>query len=75
MRSVAMKYNIIQIGVCFFVKEEDKVEAYPFNFYIFPRSYKNVNPVISLQSSTAEFNSKNGMDWNRWINTGDNILS
>ena len=48
--------------------------AYPFNFYVFPRGYKTINPIISLQTSTIEFNSKNGMDWNKWIRDGNNIL-
>lgn len=70
MRSIAMKYNIIQIGLCFFIQENDKIEAYPYNFYVFPRSYKNINPVVCLQSGTMDFNSRNGMDWNRWIKDG-----
>ena len=70
MRSIATKYNIIQIGLCFFIQENDKIEAYPYNFYVFPRSYKNINPVVCLQSGTMDFNSRNGMDWNRWIKDG-----
>lgn len=71
---IAIKYNIIQIGVCFFIEEDNKIEAFPYNFYIFPRSYKNVNPVVCLQSTTTDFNSKNGMDWNKWIRDGKSLF-
>lgn len=70
MKSVVRKYNIIQVGLTFFVKGEGGLTAYPFNFYVYPRAYKNVNPIVSMQSSTIEYNTKNGMDWNRWIRDG-----
>lgn len=44
--------------------------VYPFNFYVFPRESTVGDPVISLQSSAADFNSNNDMDWTRWIKYG-----
>jgi hypothetical protein len=52
MKVVASKYNIIQFGLTFFIRDGFNVTAHPYNFYIFPRGYKTVNPIISLQSST-----------------------
>lgn len=71
MRNVVRKYSIIQVGFSFFVRNADVVNAYPFNFYVYPRAYRNTNPQVCMQSSTIEFNSKNGMDWNRWIRDGN----
>ena len=70
MKHIAIKYSIIQVGLCFFVDGVEGIEAYPFNFYVYPRSYKNVNPVVTMQCTTTDFNSRNGMDWNRWIKQG-----
>jgi hypothetical protein len=70
MRNVARRYAIIQVGVSFFERRGEGVVAHPFNFYVYPRAYKNIDPVICLQSSSIEFNTKNGMDWNRWIRDG-----
>ncbi len=72
MRSVVRKYSIIQVGLTFFAAEARGVIAYPFNFYVYPRAYRSTNPQVCMQSSTMEFNTKNGMDWNRWIRDGIN---
>jgi len=73
MRNVVRKYTIIQVGLTFFAAEAGGVTAYPFNFYVYPRAYRNINPQVCLQSSTMEFNTKNGMDWNRWIRDGSSV--
>lgn len=70
MRQVAKKYNIIQIGMTFFVHNPNTIEAYPFNFYVFPRESSFSDPVVSLQAGCVEFNTNQEMDWNRWIKKG-----
>lgn len=70
MRQVARKYNIIQIGLTFLVEQEKEVTAYPFNFYLFPRENSFSDPIVSLQAGCMEFNTNQGMDWNRWIRKG-----
>ncbi len=70
MKAVVSRFNIIQVGLTFFVNQNDQVIAYPFNFYIFPRENPLRDPIISLQGNTTQFNSNQGMDWNRWIKKG-----
>lgn len=71
MQPIAKKYNIIQIGLTFFVPEQEELVAYPFNFYVFPRESLYSDPVISLQAGCMEFNTHHEMDWNRWIRKGN----
>ena len=71
MRNVVNKFNIIQLGLTFIVHEMNgQILAYPFNFYLFPRENPLREPVISMQCNATEFNSAQGMDWNRWIKKG-----
>lgn len=53
-----------------FSKKTEKIEGYPFNFYVFPRESAFSDPVVSLQAGCVEFNSSQEMDWNRWIKKG-----
>ena len=53
MKLVVKKFNIIQVGLTFFALESGQIVAYPYNFYVFPRAYKTINPTISLQCSTV----------------------
>jgi len=70
MRTVVSKFNIIQLGLTFFTHDDGKITAHPYNFYLFPREYLQKDPVICMQSGTADFNSKQNMDWTRWISKG-----
>lgn len=77
MAAVASKFNIIQIGITFVIKdpkEQDQFIAYPFNFYVFPRETFLADPVISLQAGCVNFNTEHDMDWNRWIKKGINFI-
>jgi len=72
MRHVAMKYNIIQFGICLFHAEEDgkRYIARPFNFYLFPEA----GPV-NMEASSVAFLRNHGMDWNKWIREGIPYMS
>lgn len=67
---IAKTYTVLQVGFTFFIKGENGLIAHPYNFYVFPRQSAKLNPKISLQAGCVEFNSKNKMDWNRWIEKG-----
>ncbi|CAK8992858.1 Poly(A)-specific ribonuclease PARN (Deadenylating nuclease) (Deadenylation nuclease) (Polyadenylate-specific ribonuclease) (parn-A) [Durusdinium trenchii] len=64
MRKVASNFNIIQFGVALFCKEPGrrKYVAHAFNFYAFPEK-----GLVNMEAGSVHFNSRNGMDWNRWI--------
>jgi hypothetical protein len=74
MAQVASKYNIIQCGLTFVIQEGDNMVGYPFNFFVFPRETGNTDPTISMQAGCCKFNSKQGMDWNKWIRGGINYV-
>lgn len=69
----AAKYNIIQLGVCLFVRKSAdgadvvKYDAYPFNFFAFPG---NKDGDVCMNVDTAAFLTKHGMDFSKWITTG-----
>jgi hypothetical protein len=71
MRTVATKYNIIQIGFCL-VEEPEKGPTLlrPYNVYVFPSSTQKSDPILQCSTSAIEFNSTHGMDWNKWIREG-----
>ena len=46
---------------------DKKVKIYPYNFYLFPRSPIGYDKNLGMQLSCINFNSENGMDWNKWI--------
>lgn len=63
MRKVATNYNIIQFGVALFTKDTDKKYiVHVFNFYAFPEK-----GFVNMEAGSVHFNSRNGMDWNKWI--------
>ncbi|CAD8080583.1 unnamed protein product [Paramecium primaurelia] len=66
-RKVSMKYNIIQFGLCIFIKKQKGYVAYPYTFFLFPQ---DLDDFVGLQVGAIFFNSEHGMDWNRWINKG-----
>lgn len=62
-RKVATNYNIIQFGVALFTKDTDKKYiVHVFNFYAFPEK-----GFVNMEAGSVHFNSRNGMDWNKWI--------
>ncbi|CAJ1387271.1 unnamed protein product [Effrenium voratum] len=66
MRTVASWFNIIQFGVALFSKDaEKKYVARAYNFYVFPEK-----GFINMEATSIHFNSKNGVDWNKWIREG-----
>ena len=79
MIPVASRFNIIQFGLCFFCEEIiesenenenneiiKKIVAYPYNFYLFPTTGRDV----ILSASAIEFLKKNNMDFHKWITKG-----
>ena len=72
MKGVATKYNIIQVGLILFFKQDDKTyEARPYNAFVFPREQNGYSPTITLDASSMEFNMKHGMDFQKWIYKGN----
>ena len=63
-RRVATNYSIIQFGVALFSKDAAarKYMVHAFNFYVFPEK-----GFVNMEAGSVHFNSRNGMDWNKWI--------
>ncbi len=75
MRQVALKYNMIQFGICTFNKDDKnpdnpKLKASPFNIYTFPS-----NGTITMSASAIDFNRKHNMDFQKWIYEGVNCAN
>jgi poly(A)-specific ribonuclease len=64
------KYKIIQVGLCLFTKKEWGLVARPYNIYVYPRESFGYSPQLTLDVQAMDFNSKHGMDWNKWIYEG-----
>jgi len=70
MRKVAQRYNIIQVGVCFFLQQQNSTfKAMPYNFYVIPDGWKNRENLV-IDPSTLDFHRRNNMDFNKWIYHG-----
>lgn len=67
MRTVASRYNIIQVGVCLFHETESGggYVARPYNFYLFPDA-----GTITMEGSSINFLRTHNMDFNKWIYEG-----
>ena len=78
MRIAANKYNIIQVGLALFIpkkidsSEKEIYEIRPYNIYVFPRENSEFSPQISCDASAMQFNIKHGMNWQSWIEEGEN---
>ena len=79
MRVAANKYNIIQVGLAFFIPKnmenfetfsKETYEVRSYNIYVFPRENSEFSPQISCDSSAMEFNIKHGMNWQTWVREG-----
>lgn len=64
------------MGLCLFTRNSEKeLEARPYNIYVFPRERPGHSPQILIDSSAADFNTKNNMSWDTWFSQGENSLS
>lgn len=78
MTKVALKYRMIQFGLCIFIQngvdENGAIQyiVYPYNFYLFPESDKS-DFVMSI--SAIEFLKENGMDFGKLIHSGVPYIS
>jgi poly(A)-specific ribonuclease len=70
---VAETYQVIQLGLSI-VTFKNKLKVYPYNFYLFPRNPVASDKNISMQLKCVNFNSDNGIDWNKWIKEGINYI-
>ena len=69
LRKIALKYNIIQVGLVFFFKsEKNSFVAKPYNFYVFPSDEIDKN--IGMEIEALNFNKNHGCDFNKWIIKG-----
>jgi hypothetical protein len=82
MRSVAKKYQIIQLGLCFFIEsqsaqKEDMKQymAYPYNVYIFPELESGSRKDVVLDIDTVNFHKQQRLDFNKWIYEGVPYIS
>ena len=70
LRKIALKYNIIQVGLVFFFKENElSFVAKPYNFYVFP-SVELGDKNIGMEIEALVFNKNHGCDFNKWIIKG-----
>jgi poly(A)-specific ribonuclease len=71
LRKIAIKYNIIQVGLVFFFYEEkeNSYVAKPYNIYVFP-SKELGEKNIGMEIEALVFNKKHGCDFNKWLIKG-----
>lgn len=55
-----------------FIKNSANFEAYPFTFYLFPRTYDGMmKRDVAMEVSSIEFNvNRHGINWNKWLDNG-----
>jgi len=78
MRAVAEKYQIIQVGICFFVRDTEKAKttpgthylAYPFNMFIFPEERLGSRTDVLFDIDCVNFHKQQKLDFNKWIYEG-----
>lgn len=83
MRAVAEKYQLIQLGLCFFLNDTKSEEpppegkhkksvymAYPFNIYLFPEECSGSKNEIVFDIDTVNFHKQQKLDFNKWIYEG-----
>jgi len=59
------------VGLCLFTRKGEKeLEARPYNVFVFPRERSGYSPQIIIDSSAADFNTKNNMSWDTWFSQG-----
>ncbi len=82
MRSVAERFQLIQLGLCFFVSDPAKsvpgaahYSAYPYNIYLFPEERPGSRTDVVLDIDTANFHKQQKLDFNKWIYEGVPYLS
>ena len=85
--NAANKYSIIQVGLTIFkarpapdltkerpafLQKKAEFDAYPFTFYLFPRTYDGrLLRDVGMEISTVQMNVlKHGIDWNKWLADG-----
>jgi hypothetical protein len=74
MKRVTHEFNLIQVGMCLYHREEGKLVARPFNFYVLPDA-KSACARLTMHVSTAEFHKTNGLNFNTWLCQGIPFLS
>jgi poly(A)-specific ribonuclease len=73
----APDFIIIQFGLCAF-KHDSTTNSYlarPFNFSLFPQSFRTIDKRFVCQASAMQFLSQNNFDFNKWIYKGIPYLS
>lgn len=79
LRRGSSEFMLVQYGICLFTwnDENEKYEAMPFTFYIFPRPYKRFfNDVMFMcQSSSIDFLVSNGFDFNKLFCEGMSFMT
>ena len=86
--NAANRYSVIQFGLCIFkhknkstgldnedhafLKPSSEFEAFPYTFYMFPRTYDGMmKKDIIMEVSSIEYNVfKHDIDWNKWLDNG-----
>jgi hypothetical protein len=55
-----------------FLNSKSEFEAYPFTFYLFPRTYDGLmKRDVAMEVSSIEFNvNRHGINWNKWLDHG-----
>ena len=75
MKTVATKYQLIQLGLCFFIVDNAKnksssftkqYSAHPFNIYLFPKKDSDTSNIV-FDMGTMDFHKNQKFDFNKWI--------
>eukprot|EP01022_Parablepharisma_sp_SALTPOND_P033796 TRINITY_DN89660_c0_g1_i1.p1 TRINITY_DN89660_c0_g1~~TRINITY_DN89660_c0_g1_i1.p1 ORF type:complete len:378 (+),score=46.83 TRINITY_DN89660_c0_g1_i1:352-1485(+) len=76
MRSVADKFQVIQLGLCLFVAEKPgNFVAHPYNIYLFPEERPGTTNGVLLDLEGMSFHKQQGLDFNKWIYEGVSYLN
>jgi len=71
MISVANRFQMIQLGLCFYTSETAGTYiAHPFNIYLFPEDRPGAESDIALDLDGIKFHKDQKLDFNKWIYEG-----
>lgn len=67
-------YELVQVGLCFFVRDGENLVAKPYNFYVFPHSPGGASQVsarlVLLEPRVVSRLKRMHFDFNRWTTEG-----
>lgn len=75
LRESIRSFYPLQVGVCTFHQIDNRFEARPYSFYLFPRHKSNYERSFLIESGSAEFLSGFNFDFNKAFGQGINYTN